>query len=204
MRTLAALILLLCTSSFLFAESNVSVPGKSGTMTPMTPYRCGPEGVLTCVSVGLPDDAPMTGALLTVDTSRNVAYLFRDGELVMQAPAATGMDKTLKKGSRVFLFRTPRGRHPVVRKIIDPVWTKPDWAFIEEGKKIPPASHPSRKARGKLGKYALDLGDGILVHGTDDPSSLGKKASHGCIRLGDKMLQKVWNLSDVGMIVYIF
>jgi len=146
----------------------------------------------------------MVGVVLTIDTASNVAYLFRDGKLVTQAPAATGMDKTLKKGSRTWLFRTPRGRHPVVRKIVDPVWSKPDWAYVEEGRKVPAADDPSRKVRGKLGRFALDLGDGILVHGTDDPSSLGKKASHGCIRLGDKMLERVWNAAEPGTIVYVY
>lgn len=153
---------------------------------------------------GLPPEAPRAGTVITVDTSRNIAYLFVDGELKAKGKAATGMDKWLTHKGRKWLFRTPRGRMKVLRKIVDPVWTKPDWAFVEEGKPIPPPDSPSRKKRGTMGKYALDLGDGILIHGTDDPKSLGRKASHGCVRLGDDLMKKAFKASSVGTEVWVF
>jgi lipoprotein-anchoring transpeptidase ErfK/SrfK len=153
---------------------------------------------------GLPHDAPREGALITVDTATNTLYLFKDGQLVHKAPAATGMDKMLKDGDREWLFRTPRGIHPVQKRVADPVWFKPDWAYIEEKKKVPPRDSKDRLVKGKLGKYALDLGDGIMIHGTDDPASIGKKVSHGCIRLGNKMLNLLWKEAAVGTPVYIF
>lgn len=153
---------------------------------------------------GLPEGAPTEGTVVTVDLSTHTAYLFRDGELVQKSLAGTGSDKVLKKGRKIWWFRTPRGKHKVVRKIVDPIWTKPDWAFIEEGKKVPPPNSPKRQVKGKLGKYALDLGDGILIHGTDDPNSFGKKVSHGCIRLPDDMLETLWKEVKIGTEVYIF
>jgi lipoprotein-anchoring transpeptidase ErfK/SrfK len=153
---------------------------------------------------GLPPEAPREGTVITVDLSKNTAYLIRDGEIVNRAPAATGSGKLLKKGRRIWLFYTPRGRHSVIRKIVDPVWTKPDWAFVEAGEPIPPPDSPKRHVKGHLGKYALDLGDGIMIHGTDEIDSLGKKASHGCIRLPGKMLKEVYNAAEVGTEVYIF
>ena len=153
---------------------------------------------------GLPADAPNEGTVITVDTTRNIIYLFRNGELVRKDKAATGMDKMLKKGSRTWLFRTPRGLMPIQRKIVDPVWTKPDWAFVEKGQKVPPANSPQRYEKGTLGKYALDLGDGILIHGTKDLKSLGTKASHGCIRVGPKMLEVLFTEAEVGTMVYVF
>jgi L,D-transpeptidase ErfK/SrfK len=153
---------------------------------------------------GYHPDAPCEGLVITVDTTRNILYLFRDAKLIEKAPAATGMNEFLVKGSRKWLFRTPHGRVEVLRKIVDPVWTKPDWAFVEEGRPIPAADHPSRRVRGVLGKYALDLGDGILIHGTKELDSLGKNASHGCIRLGPKMLELVYREASVGTPVYVF
>jgi len=44
---------------------------------------------------GLPDDAPRIGTLITVDVSRNTLYLFKDGEVVVKAPVATGNGKML-------------------------------------------------------------------------------------------------------------
>lgn len=153
---------------------------------------------------GLPSDAPRVGTVITIDVSQNRAYLFQDGVLVADSPAATGSSRVLKKNGRTWFFHTPRGRATVVRKVVDPVWTKPDWAFIEEGERVPPADSPLRKVRGHLGKYALDLGDRIMIHGTDDPSSIGKKVSHGCIRLPNRMLEKVYRAAEVGTEVYIF
>ncbi|MEA2491806.1 MAG: hypothetical protein QOH21_3598 [Acidobacteriota bacterium] len=153
---------------------------------------------------GLPNEAPRVGTVITVDLATNQAYLFEDGQLIRKSKAATGSDKILRQGRKVWWFRTPRGRHQVVRKITDPVWTKPDWAFVEEGKAIPPLGDPSRQQRGKLGKYALDLGEGILLHGTDDPKSIGRKASHGCIRLPNDMLAAVYQRAAVGTEVYLF
>jgi L,D-transpeptidase YbiS len=153
---------------------------------------------------GLPPEASRNGTVITVDTSRNMAYIFVNGELKAKGRAATGMDQWLTHKGRRWLFRTPRGRMEVLRKIVDPIWTKPDWAFVEEGKRIPSPDSPLRKQRGKMGKYALDLGDGILIHGTDDPSSLGKKASHGCVRLGATLMKKAYQLSERGTEVWVF
>ncbi len=153
---------------------------------------------------GLPDDAPRVGPLVTVDVARNVLYLFQDGRLIDKASVATGSETVLKKGKKTWLFHTPRGRMKVLRKIEDPVWVKPDWAYIEEGKSVPPADSPRRQVRGKLGKYALDLGDGILIHGTDDIESFGKRVSHGCIRVPDDTLEEVWKATSAGTPVYIF
>lgn len=153
---------------------------------------------------GLPDDAPRTGKVITIDVSTNRAYFFVDGQLIRSSLAATGSDKVLRKGRRVWWFRTPRGRHTVVRKIKDPVWTKPDWAFIEEGKRVPPADSPLRKERGTMGKYALDLGERVMIHGTNDPKSIGRRVSHGCIRLPNDMLSLLWKEADVGTEVHIF
>ena len=153
---------------------------------------------------GLPPEAPRSGTVITVDVSTNQAYLFRDGELIEKARAATGSDKILKKGRRVWWFRTPRGRYEVLGKIKDPVWTKPDWAFVEEGKSVPPGDSPLRVEKGKLGKYALDLGERVMLHGKNEPWTIGKRVTHGFIRLPHKFLSRLWKEADVGTQVYIF
>jgi L,D-transpeptidase YbiS len=153
---------------------------------------------------GLPPDAPRTGTLITVDVAANRIYLFQDGELVDKSPVGTGTGKVLKKGKKTWLFHTPRGRMKVLRKIEDPVWNKPDWAFVEDGEQIPSPDSPKRQVKGHLGKYALDLGDGIMIHGTDDPSSFGRRVSHGCIRVPADMLETVWRATKIGTDVYIY
>ena len=153
---------------------------------------------------GLPPEAPNDGTVITIDVSTNTAYLFQDGQMVAKSPAATGTEKTLEHGEDMWQFHTPRGHLKVLRKIEDPVWRKPDWAFIEDGDPIPPPDSPKRLVKGHLGKYALDLGDGIMIHGTDDKRSIGRRASHGCVRLPNKMLSQLWQVAKVGTDVYIF
>lgn len=153
---------------------------------------------------GLPDEASRTGVVITIDASTNRLFLFRDGELVGKSAAATGSGKELVHGNDMWVFHTPRGHMKVLRKIKDPVWRKPDWAFIEAGEPVPSPNSPVRQVRGHLGKYALDLGDGIMIHGTDDPDSIGQKVSHGCIRVPESMLKKLWDAAQVGTDVYIF
>ena len=41
----------------------------------------------------------------------------------------------------------------------------------------------NRCFRGSLGKYALNIGNSYAIHGTSNPASIGKKISHGCIRV---------------------
>jgi lipoprotein-anchoring transpeptidase ErfK/SrfK len=153
---------------------------------------------------GLPQDAARDGKVITIDVSTNQIYLFNNGELVRKANVATGSDKILRKGRRVWWFRTPRGKHQVLRKIKDPVWRKPDWAFVEEGKAIPPGDSPLREERGTMGKYALDLGERVMIHGTNDPKSIGRRVSHGCIRVPNDMLALLWKEVQVGTEVHIF
>lgn len=153
---------------------------------------------------GLPPEAPQTGTVITIDVSKNHAYLFQDGQVIADGPAATGKESVLEHDDDVWVFHTPRGHLKVLRKIENPIWTKPDWAFIEAGEPIPPPDSPKRQTHGVMGKYALSLGDGIFIHGTNDPGSLGKYASHGCIRLPSKLIAKMYQVAKVGTDVYIF
>jgi len=162
-------------------------------------FRCQEEGI-----EGLPPEAPRTGTVITIDVATNRLYLFKDGRLVDESLAATGSERVLKQGRHVWLFRTPEGHLKVLRKILHPVWNKPDWAFVEAGERVPPPNSPKRQVRGHLGNYALDLGDGIMIHGTDESNSIGRKASHGCIRLSNDMLERLWKNVPVGTDVYIF
>jgi len=165
-------------------------------------FRCSEQNEF--VIEGLPPDAPRNGTVVTIDVAKNRAYLFKDGQLVRKSKAATGSEKTLIQGDDEWVFHTPRGHMKVLHKIDDPVWRKPDWAFIEAGEPVPPPDSPKRMVRGKLGKHALDLGEGILIHGTDDPGSIGQRVSHGCIRLPDSMLETVYRTVKVGTDVFIF
>jgi hypothetical protein len=69
---------------------------------------------------------------------------------------------------------------------------------------VPPVDSPQRQFTGVLGKYRLELGDGYGIHGTDEPDKLGHSVSHGCVRLGDDDIAKLYQIAKVGDEVIIY
>ncbi len=88
-------------------------------------------------------------------------------------------------------------------KVNNPVWIKPDWAFIEEGEPIPPKSR-QRAEPNMMGDYALGIGRGYFIHGTLYKRLLGRNVSHGCVRLGDEDLEFLFKTATLGTKVIIY
>ncbi|MCC5932479.1 MAG: L,D-transpeptidase [Cyclobacteriaceae bacterium] len=144
-------------------------------------------------------------AYMVVSLTQNTFRLYNaDSELILEGLCSTGSYTTLDNGVKQWVFKTPKGVRKVLGKTQNPVWTKPDWAFVEDGLPIPPPRHPSRYEYGVLGKYAINLGDGYLIHGTLYQRNLGQPVTHGCIRLGDNDLEHVFRTLKTGSKVYIF
>lgn len=69
---------------------------------------------------------------------------------------------------------------------------------------IPPLGTVNRRIPDVLGKFRLDLGDGYLIHGTTEGSSIGFPSTHGCIRLGDADLAALFEQVKVRTPVFIY
>ena len=69
---------------------------------------------------------------------------------------------------------------------------------------IPPFGVNQRRYKGVLGTRRLLLGDGYALHGTNNPSSIGQAVSHGCVRLRNEDIEKLYEMVDVGTPVYIY
>lgn len=69
---------------------------------------------------------------------------------------------------------------------------------------IPPVTTKQRHFDKVLGKYRLEMGDGYGIHGTDEPDKLGQSVSHGCVRLGDADIEKLYMMANVGDTVVIY
>ncbi len=145
------------------------------------------------------------GSWLVIDQTHNRLRLMKGNETVLDAPCSAGSGMVLKEGSggRVWVFDTPRGRFQVLAKLANPVWRRPDWAFVEEGEPIP-KDPGDRLEYGSLGEYALYFGNGYLIHGTLYERLLGRPVSHGCIRLGREPLREVYRQAPIGTPVYIY
>jgi len=144
-------------------------------------------------------------AFLIINTTNNTFELYKNNEIIRQGRCSTGSFIHLEVDStKSFTFETPKGVMTVQNKVTDPVWTKPDWAFIEEGLPVPPPGHSSRREPNVLGDYALKLGDGYMIHGTLYQRLIGSPVTHGCVRMLDDDLEAVYNALPVGSKVFIY
>lgn len=142
---------------------------------------------------------------LVINSTTNEFSLFKGKNIIKTDKCSTGSYILLKKGEeQEWMFKTPKGEFRILGKTTSPVWRKPDWAFIEEGLPVPSYGHSSRFEYGVLGDFALNLGDGYLIHGTLYQRFLGLPVTHGCIRLNDENLKLVYNSLSIGSKVYIF
>ncbi|MFO7692718.1 MAG: L,D-transpeptidase [Vicinamibacterales bacterium] len=146
------------------------------------------------------------GVYIVIDQTQNRLYLRRANETLLQAVCSAGSGMVLRESTgkkREWVFDSPRGRFEVRSMTRNPVWRKPDWAFVEESQPIP-RNPADRLDYGTLGEYALYFGDGFMIHGTLYERLLGRAVSHGCIRVGRDDLRKVWANSRLGTQIYIY
>jgi L,D-transpeptidase YbiS len=146
------------------------------------------------------------GTDIVVDSYRNHLRVYRNGELLRDALCSTGSGVVLRdpRDGRQWVFDTPTGERRVQRKVKNPIWAKPDWAFIEEGYEPPPPGSRERFDDFSLGDYGLYMGDGYIIHGTIFQTLLGQRVTHGCIRLGDEDLEYVYRQVPLGARVYLY
>ncbi len=146
-----------------------------------------------------------SGVYIVVDTAMNKLFLKERDKIMLEAVISSGSGNILKDpdGKRKWVFDTPRGVFSVESKYVAPVWTKPDWAFIEEGEAVP-KDFKERQENGVLGDYSLGFGNGYFIHGTLYTRLLGRNVTHGCIRVGDKDLKTIYNSAGIGTKIYIY
>ena len=145
------------------------------------------------------------GIYLTVDTVANRLQVRKGGEVLREAVCSAGTGGILEdpETGRRWVFDSPRGLRNVLEKRRDPVWTRPDWSYVEAGEDYPDRWTDRRDAN-VLGDWALYLGDGYMIHGTLFQRYLGRNVTHGCIRLGDDDLEYVYRNTPVGASVLLF
>ena len=104
-------------------------------------------------------------------------------------------------------WRTPIGKTTVVNKQKDPSWTPPASIKREhaaKGDPLPDVVPPGPD--NPLGKFAMRLGvAGYLIHGTDAAKAdgIGMRVTHGCMRLYNEDIAKLFPLVPVGAPVYL-
>lgn len=116
-----------------------------------------------------------------------MVYLWRNGQVVDWYPVSVGM--------MMSRWHTPIGQLRVVALTKDPVWHRPGWAG---GGTVPPGP------KNPLGNRWIGLNRrGYGMHGTNEPNSIGRTVSHGCIRLFPPHILDLFSQAWIGMPVVI-
>ncbi len=69
---------------------------------------------------------------------------------------------------------------------------------------IPPVGTRQRQFPDVLGTHRLNLGDGYALHGTQQVRQLGRSVSHGCVRLANEDIARLFDMARVGDEVVIY
>jgi hypothetical protein len=69
---------------------------------------------------------------------------------------------------------------------------------------IPPFGTNARRYKGVLGDYRLNMGDGYAIHGTNKPETIGQAVSHGCVRMRNEDIARLYDMVEVGTPVFIY
>ena len=100
---------------------------------------------------------------------------------------------------------TPHGDTRITQKVKDPNWYPPESIRLEHAErgdplpKVVPAGPDN-----PLGQHALRLSlPGYLIHGTNKPSGIGMRVTHGCIRMYPENIESVFSMVKVGTPVSI-
>ena len=125
------------------------------------------------------------GLVLNLGDQR-LYYFKPDGRTVVSFPVGIGREG----------WSTPTGRTKVVRKRERPTWYVPKSIRAERPylpKVVPPGPD------NPLGSHALYLGwTSYLLHGTNKPYGIGRRASHGCVRLYPEDIARLFREIPVG------
>ena len=118
---------------------------------------------------------------IVVDLGDRTVIMRRNGRLVIRTPAAVGAPDT----------PTPTGRYYVNQRLVAP---DPSGPF----------------GPGAVGVSAFSpvlqywaQGGPIAIHGTNQPSLIGQAVSHGCVRIRNDVLVRLYRLADEGTPVEI-
>jgi len=125
------------------------------------------------------EDRPRQLVLVSIP-DRQLAVI-SDGELVAKFPVAVGTAES----------PSPTGEFRIVSRVTNPTYYRPG-TVIPSGKDNP------------VGTRWIGLSQkGYGIHGTNVPRSIGHAASHGCIRLTNRDVERLFSMLRVGDVVQI-
>ncbi|MCR4267939.1 L,D-transpeptidase [Nitratireductor sp. ZSWI3] len=149
-----------------------------------------PGSVIKVVNPGKKLKAEVT-RIIADKAAKQVRAYGADGRLIAAYPATIGSSDT----------PSPSGEHTVARIAMNPEYTYNPKVNFKQGAndrvlRIPPGPN------GPVGSVWIALSKPTYgIHGTPDPSKIGKTASHGCIRLTNWDAEELAKLVKPGVAV---
>ena len=134
----------------------------------------------------IPDVPARKGIVINVSEMRLYYFLQKGTNLVTTFPIGVGDEGK----------ETPVGEFRIIQKIVNPSWTVPK-SIREEKPELPPVvpAGPDNP----LGTHALRLSvPSVLIHGTNRPWAVGRRATHGCLRLYPEDIPRLFLLVNTG------
>ena len=120
--------------------------------------------------------APVAKRVIVVSLEDRKLALVEDGQVKKVYTVAVGKPTT----------PSPTGTFTIARRVKNPTYS-------HDGKTVLPG--PGNP----VGTRWMGLSvKGYGIHGTNEPKSIGKAASHGCIRMAKKDLEEMYELVNVG------
>lgn len=134
----------------------------------------------------LPKAPIRKGIVINIAEMRLYLLPAHGARTVITFPVAVGDEGT----------ETPVGRFTIVEKIKDPAWYVPK-SIRREQPDLPAVVPPGPD--NPMGSRALRLSSGsLLIHGTDRPWGIGTRSSHGCLRLYEEDITRLFELVGNG------
>ena len=115
-------------------------------------------------------------------------YVYRGDSLQASYPVAIG-----KPG-----WETPTGKFKIIHMVQNPAWENP---FVAN-REIVPASSNNPLGERWIG-FWTDGKDEIGFHGTPNVKSVGQAVSHGCVRMYNKDVRKLYEFVKIGTPVLV-
>jgi L,D-transpeptidase ErfK/SrfK len=149
--------------------------------------------------------APRSGIVVNVAELR--LYYFPNDSGPLPEGVAPGSRKVITHPISIgrMDWSTPLGATSVTGKVVNPTWYPPQSIRDEHLARndILPRVVPPGPAN-PLGKHALRLGlSSYLIHGTNMPSGVGMRVTHGCIRMFPEDIEALFKTVPVGTTVNI-
>jgi L,D-transpeptidase ErfK/SrfK len=129
--------------------------------------------------------APATADMrIEVDVNARQLHVIRGGERVASHAVAVGSER----------WPTEKGEWTIKQVVFNPDWVPPDESWAEERE-----PRESGDPKNPLGRAQLVYDAPRSIHGTNQPSSIGKPVSHGSIRLpNDVIVQLAKQVMEAG------